>query len=84
MRLKHISLDQHDDRIKAFVRSLSVDPDGSILELGGHPILRILPPSEPPYDSELLKEAILRRRDESHAELAEWADAEREIWDRME
>jgi len=33
-------------RIKHFVPSLLVDPDGSTLELRGEPMLRVLPPVE--------------------------------------
>ena len=79
--MKHIRLDQEDDRIKSFIRSLPLDAEGSVLELGGVPILRVLPPSEPQYDEDRLEEAILRRRDESLAESAEWSDVDRETSD---
>lgn len=82
--MKHISLDQEDDRIKSFIRSLPLDAEGSVLERGGEPILRVPPPGEPPYDEERLKEAILRRRDESRAESAEWNDVDRETWNAVE
>lgn len=80
--MKHISLDHHDDQIKAFVQSLPLDADGSILELGGHAVLRVLPPVQPSFEPEQVKTAILRRRDDSRAEMDEWADADGELWGR--
>ena len=82
--MKHISLDHENDQIKTFVLSLPRDPEGSVLEIDGRPVLRILPPSEPSYDAALLKEAILRRRDESRAEMEAWADADSDVWNATE
>jgi hypothetical protein len=81
---KHINLDQEDDQIKTFIRSLPIDPDGSVLELGGEAIVRVLPPNGPAYDPALLEQAILRRRDASRAETAEWAEADHEVWNELE
>ncbi len=49
----HISLDDQDDAIKGFFLSLPTDPRGSILELGGQAIVRVLPAaSVTPTDDE--------------------------------
>lgn len=82
--MKHINLDQEDERIKTFILSLPLEPGGSLLQLGGEPILRVLPPDMPPYDLGRLKDAILRRREESRAETAEWADVDQQAWDALE
>jgi hypothetical protein len=39
----------------------------------GQPVFRVFPPGEQTYDAARLKEAILRRRDESWAEMEAWA-----------
>lgn len=78
--MKHINLDREDDRIKTFVRSLPVDPDGSLLELEGSPVLRVMPVEDAEVDTERLKEAILRRRDASRAENEDWEAADRDVW----
>ena len=43
--MNHISLDSQDEAVKRFVLSLPADPQGSILELGGQPIVCVLPAS---------------------------------------
>jgi hypothetical protein len=43
--VKHISLDREDERIQQFLCSLPLDPEGSVLELHGQPVLRVLPPA---------------------------------------
>lgn len=80
MSVKHINLDHEDDQIKRFVRSLPVDPDGSLLELEGEAVFRVLPVEEPQVDADQLKQAILHRRDASRAENAEWEDADDRMW----
>lgn len=82
--MNHIKLDNENDQIKAFILSLPRDPDGSVLEIEGRQILRVFPLHEQAYDAELLKEAILRRRDESRAEMETWADADSDVWNATE
>jgi hypothetical protein len=77
--VKHIDLDQ-DEHVKRFVLSLELDPDGSLLEVNGEPVARMLPVGA--SDREKLKEAILSRRDESRALNAQWENADREVWDK--
>jgi len=43
--MNHITLDTRDESVKKFVLSLPVDPQGSILELNGWPIVCVLPAS---------------------------------------
>ena len=73
--MRHINLDKEIAQIKRFVLSLPVDPDGSILELQGEPVLRVLPIVGPVVDKAKLKAAILRRRGESRRLNQEWAAA---------
>ena len=82
--VRHISLDNENAQIKRFVLSLPVDADGSILELKGEPVLRVLPVNgqEPAVDKAKLKAAILRRRDESRRLNDEWSEADLNVWDR--
>ena len=78
--VKHIDLDQQDEQIKQFLLSLDVDPDGSILETEGHPVLRLLRISgDEEVDNEKLKAAILNRRDESLDLNENWTDADRNV-----
>lgn len=82
--MRHIKLDQETPQVKHFVLSLAVEPDGSILELKGEPILCILPVIEEgqAVDEAQLKTAILRRRNESRRLNEEWEAADREVWDQ--
>lgn len=81
--MRHIKLDDENAQIKQFVLSLPIDPDGSILELEGEAVLRVLPMMEhnPVVDNSKLKAAILRRRDESRRLNEDWESADREVWD---
>lgn len=83
--IRHIKLDRETPQIKHFVLSLPVDHDGSILELRGEPVLRILPVTaqEKVVDKVKLKAAILRRRSESRRLNKDWGDADRGVWDRV-
>ena len=69
--------------VSVYLYQLSIDPEGSILELKGEPVLRVLPMIE----GELavvrakLKAAILLRRDESRRLNGEWEAADRELWE---
>jgi len=81
---KHISLDTQDQRVKEFVLSLELDPEGSVLELNDEPVARVLPVAfdGESVDREKLKAAILARRNESRALNEEWHDTDREVWDQ--
>ena len=78
--MRHIDLDAQDEQVKQFVLSLHLEPEGSLLEVRGKPVARVLPIVD--TDREKLKEAILSRSDESRALNADWEHADREVWDR--
>ena len=44
--MTHVSLDSLDEKVKQFVLGLTVDPDGSVLELNGRPVACIVPPPQ--------------------------------------
>ena len=82
LEVRHIKLDRQTAQVKQFVLSLSIDPEGSILELKGEPVLRVLPVVEQvqAVDKAKLKAAILRRRDESRSLNDEWQAVDRDAW----
>lgn len=81
--VKHIDLDTQDKHVKQFVLSLDLQPEGSLLEVDGRAIARVLPvEAVQAADREKLKAAILARRDESHTLNKEWEHADREVFDR--
>jgi hypothetical protein len=41
--MKHINLNGQDRSVRDFVLSVAADPDGSVLELDGRPVARMLP-----------------------------------------
>jgi hypothetical protein len=49
--VKHINLDSQQDAVKQFFRSLPVDPDGSVLELNGRAVARVMPVGPPEADA---------------------------------
>lgn len=81
--MRHIKLDDESAQVKQFVLSLSMDPDGSMLELQGEAVLRVLPPTQqkPFVGDAQLEAAILRRRDESRRLNQDWEATDREVWD---
>ena len=82
--VRHIDLDQQDEHVKQFVLALHLDADGSVLEVGGKPVARVLPVAgEVAVEREKIKAAILARRDESRKLNAEWEDADRQVWDQI-
>ena len=83
--MKHIDLDTQDERVKQFVLSLDLEPEGSVLEADGKPVVHVLPIAGhgESYDREKLKAAILSRRDESRTLNEEWEHADREVWERL-
>ncbi|MBI1904547.1 MAG: hypothetical protein HYS13_25920 [Planctomycetia bacterium] len=83
--MKHVSLDTQHENVKQFVLSLPLDDDGSVLELGGRPVARVLAVrDEEELDAEKLKAAILARRDESRGLNREWEDVDRQQWDGIQ
>jgi hypothetical protein len=81
--MKHIKLDRKDDNIKKFVRSLSKNSTGSILELDGEIVLTVLPVNEEPIAPKKLKAAIRRRRDQSRELNKDWEAVDREMWNKI-
>ena len=43
--MKHVNLDGQDASVRDFILSLASEPDGSVLELAGRPVARMLPVS---------------------------------------
>ena len=80
--MKTINLDKQTKRIKEFVRTLPVDPDGSVLRLGGEPVLKVFPPRSRRVNKAKLRAAILSRRDESRRLNEDWIAVDREVWDQ--
>jgi hypothetical protein len=80
--MRRISSDYENEQIKNFVRSLSTDVSGAVLELEGEPIVRVLPITKRSVDRARLKTAILKRRDESRTLNESWLDVDREMWER--
>lgn len=82
--MKHIDLDTEDKQVQQFVLSLELDPEGSVLELHGKPVARVLPVvGGISYDREKIKAAILARRDESRHLNADWQQADRDTWESL-
>lgn len=81
--MKHISLDGEDERIQHFVRSLSVDPDGSILEINGEAVIRVSPVALERPNEKQLREGIRKRRDASRILNSDWESVDSEIWNQF-
>ena len=81
--MKRIALDRKDKKIKDFVQALGANVDGSILEIGGLPVLKALPVKQEAVDQSRLRAAIRKRRDESRSVLREWEAMDREMWQRI-
>ena len=81
--MKRISLDNENEQVKNFVRSLSVDVSGAVLELEGEPVVKVLPITKKSVDRARLKAAILRRRDESRKLNEEWHNVDQEMWEKI-
>lgn len=41
--MKHLNLNEQGEAIKQFFLSLPVDPEGTMVELNGHPVARLVP-----------------------------------------
>ena len=80
--MKHIKLDRKDDKIKKFIRSLCKNSAGSILELEGEAVVKVLPMRDESIDRKKLRTAIRRRREESRHLNREWEEVDREMWDK--
>ncbi len=81
--MKHLRLDRKAKLIKNFVRALSANSEGYILELNGKPVLKVFPVAEGQLDKGKLKAAILKRRDESRELNKEWAAVDWEMWEKI-
>jgi hypothetical protein len=80
--MKHVSLDREDKRIRDFARSFPVDPEGTLVELEGQPIFRVVPATTMEVDSTKLKAAILNRRAASRKSNKDWEAADLETWEQ--
>jgi hypothetical protein len=80
--MKHISLDREDKRIRDFARSVHVDPEGTLVELEGELIFRIVPANAPGIEVDKLKAAILKRRAASRKSNKDWEAVDRETWEQ--
>lgn len=81
--MKHIDVDQQDKKVRDFLRALSESAEGAILEVGGKPVLKVVPVVGPPIDAARIRAAIRKRRDESRKLNAEWEAADQEVWDKL-
>lgn len=79
--MRHIKIDRETEAVKQFVRSLPTDPDGSLLELEGKMLFKLLPISKQAIDETKLKAAIMKRRDESRRLNQDWDTVDRETWE---
>jgi hypothetical protein len=84
LAMKRVKLDRKTEEIKAFIRSLSGTTAGSILELDGKPVLKVMPVCEEAVDAAALKAALRKRRDESRRLNQDWADVDREQWHKLD
>ena len=83
IKVKHIELTREDEHVKRFVLALNLDREGSVLELNGEPVVRVVPAgNQTGVDVEKLESAIVARRDESRALNEEWINTDREVWDQ--
>jgi hypothetical protein len=83
--VKHIELETENEQVKRFVLSLQLDPEGTLLEIGGKPVVRVLPvtTSGVSYEPDKLKAANFARRDECRRLNADWEHVDREAWDKL-
>lgn len=83
--VRHISLNTQDKLVREFLLSLNLDSNGTVLELNGEPMARVLPivSQSQAVDREQLKAAILARREESRALNESWQDADRELQEQV-
>lgn len=54
--MKHVRLDGQPEVVRQFVRTLSIPPDGAVLELEGEPVACVLPPPRPTNGAETQEE----------------------------
>jgi hypothetical protein len=81
--MKRINLDHQSQQVKDFIRSLSTEPHGSILEMDGESVVTVLPMNRDTVDRAKLRAAILKRRDESRRLNKDWEATDREVWDKL-
>jgi hypothetical protein len=56
--MKHIVIDEQDERVRLFIRSLPIEPDGVELELDGKVICKVIAPNQLSDDE---RDAVLKR-----------------------
>jgi hypothetical protein len=67
--MNHIPIDGLEEAVKRFVLSLPADPDGSVLELGGKAIVRVLPASIIPINGGLGEETWTEEKNSRRCDL---------------
>jgi hypothetical protein len=80
--MTRIRLENEEKTVRDFFSHLPDDPEGSILELRGKPVARVLPVTSNRVDSERLKAAILNRRKASRTQNEDWSASDSQTWDR--
>jgi hypothetical protein len=81
--MNHIKLENEEETVRKFFSHLPDDPEGTILELGGEPVARVIPVVTEKVDRAMLKAAILNRRDASRASNGDWGTSDLETWDQI-
>jgi hypothetical protein len=56
--MKHMTIDEQDERVRQFIRSLPIDPEGVELELDGQVICKVIGPNQL---SDEERDAVLNR-----------------------
>jgi hypothetical protein len=83
-RPEQVDVDRQSEEVRSFIRKLPVTNEGCLLVLNGKPLYKVVLNSTFPVDRKKLKQAILSRRDESRRLNQEWADADRQLWEKLE
>jgi hypothetical protein len=83
-KLERVNVDQQSEEIRSFISKLPVTDEGCLLVLNGKPLYKVVLNTAFSLDKRKLKEAILSRRDESRRLNQEWADADRELWRKLD
>jgi hypothetical protein len=79
-----VDIDRQSEEVRSFIRKLPVTDVGCLLVLNGKPLYKVVMNPSIPVDRKKLKEAILSRRDESRRLNQEWADADRQLWQKLD
>jgi hypothetical protein len=60
--MNHIALEEQPDAVQRFFRELAIEPQGSVLEMNGRPVARILPALSSPDSNETWTTEMNTRR----------------------